>query len=136
MLALLLIKIFVSLLRLYDLVSAMYFDAWILLCNLVSLFWQPQSLMLMNILWVLQSCVVSVSLMSIFRPVLRLQSVNSYIGLFARYHDDKSKFHFILYLPTNVQHFGPVVLFTTETFESYNTITWSKSMQSNHLASI
>jgi hypothetical protein len=46
---------------------------------------------------------------------------------------NKPKFHFILHLPAHIRHFGPVILFATETFESYNAIIRGKSVHSNRL---
>lgn len=47
---------------------------------------------------------------------------------------NKPKFHFLLHLPTHIQHFGPAVLFATEAFESFNAIIQTRSVHSNHLA--
>ncbi|KAG1857244.1 hypothetical protein C8R48DRAFT_577601, partial [Suillus tomentosus] len=46
----------------------------------------------------------------------------------------KAKFHFLLHLPAFIRCFGPVILFSTERFESFNHIFRLSSIYSNRQA--
>ncbi|KAI0694332.1 hypothetical protein BC835DRAFT_1274657, partial [Cytidiella melzeri] len=43
----------------------------------------------------------------------------------------KPKFHFLVHLPAYIHCFGPVILFLTEHYESFNHIFWLSSIHSN-----
>lgn len=47
---------------------------------------------------------------------------------------NKPKFHILMHLVFSIDRFGPASLFATQTQESYNTVTRTKSIMSNHLA--
>ena len=47
---------------------------------------------------------------------------------------NKLKFHIFLHLPSHICHFGPVILFATEAFESFNAVICAKSIHSNRQA--
>ena len=44
---------------------------------------------------------------------------------------NKPKFHILLHLPEHVHLFGPAILFSTETFESFNAMIRDLSVHSN-----
>ncbi|KIY43178.1 hypothetical protein FISHEDRAFT_22939, partial [Fistulina hepatica ATCC 64428] len=46
----------------------------------------------------------------------------------------KPKFHIITHLPDHVLRFGPLMLFATEAFESFNAVIHGKSVHSNQQA--
>ena len=47
---------------------------------------------------------------------------------------NKPKFHFLLHLAFHIRRFGPLLLFATETFESFNAVIRSLSVHSNRQA--
>jgi hypothetical protein len=120
---------------LHDLVPTACFDAWVSLCNLVPLLWQPT--------------IADIDEYIVSRAWRHLHPTNA--NFQARLETaisdflyrvicwtprwfNKPKFHFIIHIPAHIQRFGPAVLFATETFESYNAIIRGKSVHSNHLA--
>jgi hypothetical protein len=46
----------------------------------------------------------------------------------------KAKFHFLLHLPENIRRFGPAIMFSTERFESFNSVFRECSIHSNRQA--
>ena len=46
----------------------------------------------------------------------------------------KPKFHFLLHLPFYIHHFGPALLFSTERYESFNTVFRLTCIHSNRQA--
>ena len=47
---------------------------------------------------------------------------------------NKLKFHILIHLPEHIRHFGPAILFATETFESFNALIRDHSVHSNRQA--
>ncbi|KAI6011522.1 hypothetical protein EDC04DRAFT_2525351, partial [Pisolithus marmoratus] len=43
----------------------------------------------------------------------------------------KPKFHFLIHLPVYICHFGPVIIFSTERYKSFNHIFWLTCIHSN-----
>ncbi|KAF8259779.1 hypothetical protein EI94DRAFT_1812782 [Lactarius quietus] len=92
---------------LYDLVPAESFATWVSLLNLVLLIWQPEIEDIDDYIEHLESAFQEFLLRTIYWTSCWF---------------NKPKFHFILHLPTHIRHFGPAVLFATESFESFNTV--------------
>lgn len=47
---------------------------------------------------------------------------------------NKPKFHILLHLAAHIEDFRPAIVYTTETFESYNYVIRLRSIHSNHHA--
>ncbi|KAI0258168.1 hypothetical protein BC834DRAFT_836247, partial [Gloeopeniophorella convolvens] len=105
---------------LYDLVPMPCFDAWVSLCNLIPLVWQPA---IANI----DEYIVSRLDSSIHNFIFRT-------ACWTPRWFNKPKFHILLHLPAHIRRFGPAVLFATEAFESFNAVIRAKSIHSNRLA--
>ncbi|KZP26247.1 hypothetical protein FIBSPDRAFT_732946, partial [Athelia psychrophila] len=104
---------------LYDLVPAPCFDAWLALSALIPLVWQPV-------------------IINLDRHVEEItEAIHHFLTCTARWTPrwfNKPKFHIILHLPEHIRRFGPAILFATETFESFNALIRSLSVNSNRQA--
>lgn len=124
---------------LYDLVPKACFDAWVSLSNLVPLIWQPEIedidvyIVSPADAWC-PSCPTDTDLDTQAHLETAIAAFLYHVICWTPRWFNKPKFHFILHLPAHIRRFGPAVLFTTETFESYNAIIRGKSVHSNRLA--
>lgn len=104
---------------LYDLVPYECYEAWLALCTLVPLIWQPE-------------------IDDIEAHLVKMEAaINHFLRCTARWTPrwfNKPKFHIIRHLVAHVRRFGPAILFATEGFESFNAIVRSKSVHSNRHA--
>ncbi|KZP32183.1 hypothetical protein FIBSPDRAFT_1020441 [Athelia psychrophila] len=103
---------------LYDLVPAPCFDAWLALSALIPLVWQPV-------------------IINLDQHVKITEAIDHFLTCTARWTPrwfNKPKFHIILHLPEHIRRFGPAILFATETFESFNALIRSLSVNSNRMA--
>ncbi|KAI6148028.1 hypothetical protein BKA82DRAFT_151609, partial [Pisolithus tinctorius] len=104
---------------LYDLVLCECYEAFLALCSLVPLVWQPR-------------------IDNAEEHLVHMQSaIDHFLNCMARWTPrwfNKPKFHIIRHLPDHIQHFGPAILFATEGFESYNAVIRDHSIHSNRQA--
>ncbi|KAJ7814354.1 hypothetical protein B0H14DRAFT_3747837 [Mycena olivaceomarginata] len=98
---------------LYDLVSRDCFETWQALSKIIPLIWQPE-----------------------------INDIESHLALLTKEIDHfllsagltSQNSTFFLHLPAHIRRFGPVILFATEAFESFNAIIRAKSVHSNRHA--
>ncbi|RDX43344.1 hypothetical protein OH76DRAFT_1206029 [Lentinus brumalis] len=101
------------------LIPTAHYEAWLALCGLAPLVFQP-----------------SISDRSAYIVRLR-DAIDNFLAATALWTTqwfNKPKFHILLHLLAHVERFGPAVLYSTETFESYNYVIRLRSIHSNHHA--
>ncbi|KAI0309567.1 hypothetical protein OF83DRAFT_1296195 [Amylostereum chailletii] len=104
---------------LYDIVEPDVLAAWVALCRLVPLIWQPSITKTEEYLVTLQN------------------AVDKFLLTTAKWSTrwfNKPKFHLLLHLPDHVRRFGPAILFATEVFEAFNAVIRGWCIHSNRLA--
>ncbi|KAK7684300.1 hypothetical protein QCA50_012624 [Cerrena zonata] len=104
---------------LYDLIPAESYEAWLALCRLCPLIFQPE-----------------ISDRHLYLDKLE-RSIEDFLLATAIWNPqwfNKPKFHIILHILQHVRRFGPAILFATEGFESYNFIIRLRSILSNRHA--
>ncbi|KAI0737866.1 hypothetical protein BC629DRAFT_1687266 [Irpex lacteus] len=109
----------VALFALYDLVPPPVYEAWVALAALVPLIYMP----------------------SIEDRILHTQKIRRHVTYLlvatARWTVrwfNKPKFHLLIHLHEHVLRFGPAILFSTESLESYNAVIRAWSVNSNRQA--
>ncbi|RDX40530.1 hypothetical protein OH76DRAFT_1394203 [Lentinus brumalis] len=96
-----------------------HYEAWLALCRLASLVFQP----------VIESKTAYLTHLE--------DAIDDFLAATALWTTqwfNKPKFHILLHLVTHVRRFGPAILYATETFESYNYVIRLRSVHSNHHA--
>ncbi|EKM48146.1 uncharacterized protein PHACADRAFT_203180 [Phanerochaete carnosa HHB-10118-sp] len=104
---------------LYDLVPPEAYEAWLALCPLCPLVFQPEIRELDSYLVMLQEAIDD------FLAATALWTTQWF---------NKPKFHLLLHLVLHIRCFGPAILMATEGFESYNYVIRSRSILSNRHA--
>ncbi|KAK0468709.1 hypothetical protein IW261DRAFT_1345875 [Armillaria novae-zelandiae] len=102
-----------------DFVEDDCYETWVVLSKLIPLIWQPEILDLNVYVTLLQD------------------EIDHFLMCMAQltcHWFNKPKFHIFAHLPEYIHRFGPAMLFTTEAFESFNTIICTKSVHSNQYA--
>ncbi|KAJ7753154.1 hypothetical protein B0H14DRAFT_3096750 [Mycena olivaceomarginata] len=93
----------------YDLVSDDCFKIWQPLSKIVPLIWQPE----------IDDIESHIALLT--------KEIEHFLLCAARWTNrwfNKPRFHIFVHLPAHIHWFGPAILFATEAFESFNTITY------------
>ncbi|KAJ7252875.1 hypothetical protein C8J57DRAFT_1660976 [Mycena rebaudengoi] len=104
---------------LYGLIPDKAYEAWLALCRLAPMVFQPEITDLSSYLDRLQ------------------RAVDDFLAATALWNTqwfNKPKFHVLLHILRHIRKFGPAVLCATETFESYNYIIRAWSVHSNRQA--
>ncbi|KAI9063124.1 hypothetical protein FKP32DRAFT_1652266 [Trametes sanguinea] len=104
---------------LYDLIPAEAYEAWLALCRLAPLIFQPE-----------------IHNLSIYLKRLEeaIQDFLAATALWSTQWFNKPKFHLFVHLPFYIRRFGPAILYATEGFESYNFLIRLRSVHSNRHA--
>ncbi|KAI0669224.1 hypothetical protein C8Q78DRAFT_1042302 [Trametes maxima] len=101
---------------LHGLVPQPAYEAWLALCRLAPLIFQPE----INNLSEYQQCLKDA--IADFLAATALWNTQWF---------NKTKFHLFVHVLTHILRFGPAILFATETFESYNLVIRLRSVNSN-----
>ncbi|VDC01359.1 unnamed protein product [Peniophora sp. CBMAI 1063] len=104
---------------LYDLTSDECYDAWVALCRLIPLIWQPEIVDLDAHLSEME------------------EAIDYFLLCTAKWTPrwfNKPKFHLLRHLPAHIRRFGPAILFATEAFEAFNAVIRAQSVHSNRHA--
>ncbi|KAG5634224.1 hypothetical protein H0H81_002802, partial [Sphagnurus paluster] len=95
------------------------YEAWLALARLTPLAFQPQTDALSSYLDVLENAIYD------FLAATALWTTQWF---------NKPKFHVIVHMVKHIRRFGPAILSATESFESYNAVIHSRSINSNQQA--
>ncbi|TFK70456.1 hypothetical protein BDN72DRAFT_838978 [Pluteus cervinus] len=104
---------------LIDLVPSEAYSAWLSLCRLAPLAFQPEISNLPHYLQCLQ------------------HAIDDFLASTALWNTqwfNKPKFHILIHMVDHIKRFGPAVLTATESFESYNFVIRTRSVHSNRQA--
>ncbi|RDB19146.1 hypothetical protein Hypma_014226 [Hypsizygus marmoreus] len=104
---------------LYGLILSEAYEAWLALCRLAPLVFQPEIVDCTAYLKRLQAAVDD------FLAATALWNMQLF---------NKPKFHILLHILLHIKHFGPPILTATEGFESYNFVIHLHSVHSNRQA--
>ena len=118
----------------YDCVLKDLLDAWLLLRRLMVFLWHTEIVDLNVYLVSKVSSQWLYVLITILQEELK-QVINDFLTITAKCVPTilqmKPKFHFLVHLPAFIRHFGPTLLFTTERYESFNSVFRLTSIHSN-----
>ncbi|KAI0054859.1 hypothetical protein BV25DRAFT_1766987, partial [Artomyces pyxidatus] len=107
---------------LQGLIPDTHYEAWLTLCRLAPLVYQPRIVNLDEYMDRLEDAI------SDFLAATALWTTQWF---------NKPKFHLLVHLPEHIRRFGPAILYATEAFESYNFVIRLRSINSNrHTPSI
>ncbi len=122
---------------LYDMIPSEAYEAWLVLCRLTPLIFQP---VIMNRTWYRVSTVNKIEMdeqvLTIFEKQLE-HAITDFLAataLLSIQWFNKPKFHLFLHIPFYIRWFGPAILYATEGFESYNFLFRLWSVHSNRHA--
>ncbi|KAJ7623989.1 hypothetical protein B0H17DRAFT_1288780 [Mycena rosella] len=106
----------VALVVLHGLIPQAHYDGWIALCNLAPLMFQP-----------------AIEHMPTYITKLQ-QAVSDFLAATALWNTqwfNKPKFHLFVHLAQHIRRFGPLILYATESFESFNLVIRLRSIHSS-----
>lgn len=116
------------------------YQAWLALCRLAPLLFQPQISNLESYLVSLYQIQTGLSLYIVnygtFQERLK-NAIDDFLAATALWNTrwfNKPKFHIILHIIQHIPLFGPAMLYATETFESFNFVIRARSIHSNRHA--
>ncbi|KAJ7278158.1 hypothetical protein C8J57DRAFT_1126069, partial [Mycena rebaudengoi] len=104
---------------LYGIIPEKAYEAWLALCRLAPMIFQPEIVDLSAYLERLEKAIYD------FLAATALWNTQWF---------NKPKFHILLHILRHIRKFGPAVLCATETFESYNYVIRARSVHSNRQA--
>ncbi|KAJ7340738.1 hypothetical protein DFH08DRAFT_811931 [Mycena albidolilacea] len=105
----------VALVVLHGLIPQVHYDGWVALCKLTPLMFQPVIEHLPTYLKTLDDAVFD------FLAATALWNTQWF---------NKPKFHLFVHIPEHVRRFGPLILYATKSFESYNLVIRLRSIHS------
>ncbi|KAF7354451.1 hypothetical protein MVEN_01134200 [Mycena venus] len=105
----------VALVVLHGLIPQAHYDGWVALCKLTPLMFQPVIEHLPTYLKMLDDAVFD------FLAATALWNTQWF---------NKPKFHLFVHIPEQIRRFGPLILYATESFESYNLVIRLRSIHS------
>jgi hypothetical protein len=121
---------------LYDLVPQQCYNTWVALSNLIPLVWQPEiediDVHLVCVFFFFHLPIINRNKCCLQK--LLEQAVQNFLAHTAKWTPrwfNKPKFYILLHLVDHIHQFGPVALFATEAFESFNTVICAKTIHSN-----
>lgn len=123
----------------YDLISSDILNAWKSMGRLTVLLWATEiddieSYLVSNTRFAPSS---SSSTLNCVQTVLT-NSINEFLAIAAQCAPSiittKPKFHFLVHIPFFIRHFGPAILYSTEQYESFNSVFRLSSIFSNRQA--
>lgn len=123
---------------LHGLIPDAAYEAWLALCRLAPLLFQPKITDLE--VYLVSQLLLKYYLISHAKTQFQKRlkhAINDFLAATALWNTrwfNKPKFHIILHLILHIRLFGPAILFSTETFESFNFVIRARSIHSNRHA--